>query len=179
MAGKFFWPAASAAWMYVIFGFSQQGSGQSSGLSMAVSKKIAAILQQSLLYGRGYDTYNLAETIHPYVRKTAHMTEYAILFILLYMAYGAYLGFCRRISASVWTAAVWASLDEFHQTFIPGRHGCFQDVCVDLTGALAVITVLLFVSGRKEKRLREAALSACSKEAVGNMKRSESGTLNG
>ena len=164
--------------MYVIFGFSQQGGGQSSGLSMAVAKKIAAFLRHTLLYGRGYDTYNLAETIHPYVRKAAHMTEYAVLFVLLYMAYGVYLGFCRRISASVWTAAIWASLDEFHQTFIPGRNGCFQDVCVDLTGALAVITILLFVSGRREKRLREAAVSACSKEAVGNMKRSESGTLN-
>ena len=156
---EIFWPAASAVWMYVIFGFSQQGSGQSSGLSMVVSKKIAAFLQRFLLYGRGCDTYKLAETIHPYVRKAAHMTEYAILFMLLYMAYGAFLGFCRRISVSVWTAAVWAALDEFHQTFIPGRHGCFQDVCVDLTGALAVITVLLFVSGRKEKKLRKDGLS--------------------
>jgi VanZ family protein len=63
------------------------------------------------------------------LRKLAHMTEYAILAILL----------LRATSASAWAfglAVAYASTDEVHQTFVRGRHGTPVDVGIDAVGAL-------------------------------------------
>jgi VanZ family protein len=64
------------------------------------------------------------------LRKLAHMTEYAILAVLLARATGAYT------LAFVLTVA-YAGTDEFHQTFVRGRHGSSIDVGIDAVGALA------------------------------------------
>ena len=64
------------------------------------------------------------------LRKLAHMTEYAVLALLLARATGSY----------VWAFAAtvaYAATDEFHQTFVRGRHGSPVDVAIDAVGALA------------------------------------------
>jgi VanZ family protein len=69
------------------------------------------------------------------LRKGAHMTEYAILAVLLVRATGS----------CVWAFAVavaYAGSDEFHQTFVRGRHGSPIDVGIDAVGALIGLTVL-------------------------------------
>ena len=61
------------------------------------------------------------------LRKAAHMTEYAILAALLRRATGS----------SVWAfglAVAYAATDEFHQTFVRGRHGSPIDVGIDAIG---------------------------------------------
>ncbi len=64
------------------------------------------------------------------LKKGAHMTEYAILFFLLWLA-------LRRPSPWwAWALALlYAVSDEVHQTFVPGRHGWYGDVIVDGVGA--------------------------------------------
>jgi VanZ family protein len=61
------------------------------------------------------------------LRKAAHITEYAILAALL-----------RRATASYgWAFALaiaYAASDEFHQTFVRGRHGTPVDVGIDAVG---------------------------------------------
>jgi VanZ family protein len=64
------------------------------------------------------------------LRKLAHTTEYAILAVLLARATGSYAW------AFVLTVA-YAGTDEFHQTFVRGRHGSPIDVGIDAAGALA------------------------------------------
>ena len=69
------------------------------------------------------------------LRKGAHMTEYAILAALLLRATGSY----------VWAfafAVSYAATDEFHQTFVRGRHGSPIDVGIDAVGALIGLTLL-------------------------------------
>ena len=69
------------------------------------------------------------------LRKGAHMTEYAILSVLLVRATGSY----------VWAftvAVAYAGSDEFHQTFVRGRHGSPVDVGIDAVGALIGLTLL-------------------------------------
>jgi VanZ family protein len=62
------------------------------------------------------------------LRKCAHMTEYAVLAVLLLRACGSY--------GWAWTGAVaYAATDEFHQTFVRGRHGSPIDVGIDAVGA--------------------------------------------
>ncbi len=69
------------------------------------------------------------------LRKGAHMTEYAILAALLVRATGSY----------VWAfglAVAYAGSDEFHQTFVRGRHGSPIDVGIDAVGALIGLALL-------------------------------------
>jgi VanZ family protein len=69
------------------------------------------------------------------LRKLAHATEYAILAVLIARATGSY----------VWAFALtvaYAGSDEFHQTFVRGRHGSPIDVAIDAAGALLGLVIL-------------------------------------
>ena len=79
------------------------------------------------------------------LRKGAHMTEYAILAVLLRRAVGADL-------PAFALALVYAGTDELHQSFVRGRHGTPVDVVIDGVGA--AIGLLAFLRAR---RLRTAA----------------------
>src|ERR1043166_8183672 len=63
------------------------------------------------------------------VRKCAHLTEYAILAALLYRA------FRQAVWISFGIAAVYAALDEFHQSFVASRTGSPWDTAIDCLGA--------------------------------------------
>jgi len=69
------------------------------------------------------------------LRKCAHMTEYAVLAVLFARATGT------RAAAFVLTVA-YAGTDEWHQTFVRGRHGSPIDVGIDSIGALIGLWVL-------------------------------------
>jgi VanZ family protein len=69
------------------------------------------------------------------LRKCAHMTEYAILAVLVARAAGSW------VAAFALTVA-YAATDEWHQTFVRGRHGSPVDVGIDAAGALIGLWVL-------------------------------------
>jgi VanZ family protein len=77
------------------------------------------------------------------VRKCAHVTEFAVLALLLLRAAGGTLwkkpaGWNGRAAVfAVVGAAVFAISDEIHQTFVPGRQGAILDVLIDSAGAAA------------------------------------------
>jgi VanZ family protein len=89
------------------------------------------------------------------LRKVGHVTGYGILSWLLFRAWRVTLGSFRAaawalpwsVIAFFMTAAV-ASLDEWHQTFLPSRTGTIHDVYLDSASALAV-QFLLFALLRK------------------------------
>jgi VanZ family protein len=67
------------------------------------------------------------------LRKLAHTTEYAVLGALLVRA-------TRRPNVAVVLGVLYAASDEFHQTFVPGRHGSPIDVAIDSIGlALGIL----------------------------------------
>ncbi len=68
------------------------------------------------------------------LRKCAHMTEYGILAILLARATGSW-------AWAFGLAVAYAATDEFHQTFVRGRHGSPVDVGIDAAGALIGLAV--------------------------------------
>jgi len=74
------------------------------------------------------------------LRKGAHVTEYAILGLLLMRAMG------RELPAFLLGIA-YAITDEVHQHFVSGRHSSPLDVAIDSTGVL--IGVLVFVRARR------------------------------
>jgi VanZ family protein len=72
------------------------------------------------------------------VRKCGHLTEYAILAALLYRAFRWNRPrVSRAFIVSFFIAAVYAALDEFHQSFVASRTGSPWDVLIDCGGALA------------------------------------------
>jgi VanZ family protein len=90
-------------------------------------------------------------------RKCAHLTEYAVLALLLWRA----LRKPPEPNAPSWhwsqaglvlaLVALCAASDEIHQTFVPSRQGCVTDVLLDTTGA-ALALLSLWAVGRWRKR---------------------------
>ncbi len=82
-----------------------------------------------------------------YLRKAAHMTEFGLLFLLWRRALGE-----RAVPAAV-IAIAYAVTDEYHQTFVTGRHGAPVDVLIDATGvALAYLLVTRLTASRARSR---------------------------
>jgi VanZ family protein len=70
------------------------------------------------------------------LRKAAHMTEYALLTFLWWRALNGTARTPKRALALAFAISVaYAATDEFHQTFVTGRHGSPLDVLIDATGA--------------------------------------------
>jgi VanZ family protein len=85
------------------------------------------------------------------LRKGAHMTEFGLLWLLWWRA----LGF-RSVWPAIGIALAYAASDEFHQSFVEGRHGTPLDVAIDATGiALANLAAMLW--RRRRAAVRSAA----------------------
>jgi hypothetical protein len=61
------------------------------------------------------------------LRKCAHMTEYAILALLLLRAVG-------RVAPAFLLGVAYAGTDELHQHFVRGRHASPVDIAFDAIG---------------------------------------------
>jgi VanZ family protein len=72
------------------------------------------------------------------LRKLAHTAEYAILGALVFRA-------TRRIPAAIALASAYAVTDEFHQTFVAGRHGTPVDWLIDTAGVVIGVAIAVRV----------------------------------
>ena len=79
----------------------------------------------------------LFEPVHFVIRKTIHLTAYGLLGYLDFRAVrGPRRGWMVRWSViAVVLAVMVASLDEWHQSFVPGRTSMAGDVGIDAIGA--------------------------------------------
>ena len=82
------------------------------------------------------------------LRKGAHLTEYAILGILLMRALGSEL-------PAFLVGFAYAITDEIHQHFVRGRHASPFDVAFDATG-LALGLLLYLAATRRSAQSRSA-----------------------
>jgi VanZ family protein len=103
--------------------------------------------------------------IHHYIRKCAHFTEYFILSLLLLRAIRAGRPGTRFAWALLVVAIVicYASLDEFHQRFVPGRTAAVGDVLIDTSGGIAaqvVVALVILLGHVRERREIEAEQKA-------------------
>ena len=88
------------------------------------------------------------DTVTHYVRKTAHFTEYAVLCFLIVLFWrsirreskGKYIAPC-----TVFLGFAVGYLDEFSQSFSPGRANRFTDVLIDTSGGLFGCLTALFL----------------------------------
>jgi VanZ family protein len=91
------------------------------------------------------------------VRKLSHVTEYAVLALLCWRARRQPVRGDRRpwrwphVAFAFAVTVVFASSDEWHQTFVPSRQGSGWDVLLDSCGAILGLLVLWRL-GRWRKR---------------------------
>lgn len=135
-----------------IFYFSAQPADISTDMSDGVSLfllKVSSILRPEQEATEEY--VQLIEKMSMPVRKTAHITEFAVFYLTLLFAlhHSGLRG--RKL---LWTAfgltVFYACTDELHQIFVPGRAGRVTDVLIDSSGAFAITVGGIL----KKKRMR-------------------------
>lgn len=99
----------------------------------------------------GTTATNLLELI---LRKGAHMVSYAILALLARWSLAVTLSGRRLSWAALAVAVLYAASDEYHQTFVPTRHGTVTDVMIDSAGAALALLIVNAWAGRAAARGR-------------------------
>lgn len=95
--------------------------------------------------------------IHFLIRKGAHLTEYAILAVLLWRAFRFHRS---NVRSSLWpqaaialaVAIIFAAMDEYHQALVPTRGSSPIDVMIDSCGAIAGIMIRWLVAMPQRSR---------------------------
>jgi len=100
-------------------------------------------------------TQEFFDSIHFYIRKGGHFTEYAILALLLFRAFRS--GDVARwrwkwAIGSLLIVIVYALLDEYHQTLTRHRVGSIYDSLTDTSGAVTALALLGLV--RRERGVK-------------------------
>jgi VanZ family protein len=112
------------------------------------------------LFGLDWDRF---EIWHFFIRKSGHVIGYGILSVLLFRAFRATLPTMTNVkwtlrwaTIAVLGTALVASLDEWHQTFIPTRTGTIRDVILDTCAGIAAQTIIFlwWMSKRKSEENR-------------------------
>lgn len=160
-------------WMCVIFAFSAQTKEESSAVSESFSYRVVSSTR--FFFHLDMDdarVKEIADTIEGFVRKAAHMTEYGILSVLLYIWIGQWqMSFLRRWGTAFGAATVYAATDEIHQLFVTGRSGRFTDVCIDGLGAC--LGIFVFVLLMRIVRLVQAAKARRQEKEVRKQEKEE------
>lgn len=148
-----------------IFGFSAQNGAVSGSLSYRVCRLLLSLADRVFSLGLSEtDAASYAEAMQFFVRKAAHITEYFLLTLSVYLPLCILLperladkpsrkslkkkqlpSFYRYLLLTFLLTLLCATLDEFHQSFVPGRCGTPIDVLIDSIGS-SVACILLFLT---------------------------------
>ena len=137
-------------WMALIFGFSTD---------VGSSQRTSRIIGPLLRWIYPGISEEVVSHIQFGIRKGAHLTEYAILATLSWRALrltrppgpGSNRWQTRLALTAIALAALFAAVDEWHQSTVPSRQGQLSDVLIDTVGASAGI-ILLWWFGRRLQR---------------------------
>ena len=119
-----------------IFGFSEQNGEQSTNLSRNITLDVLNTFgdyNEPLTDEQETQVLNVEHII----RKFAHFTIYTILGVLL-MCLAETFDFTnkKRLFLCILIGLLYACLDEFHQSFTPGRTPLITDVLIDTLGVI-------------------------------------------
>jgi len=133
-------------WMAIIFKLSAQPGEQSNILSAKVTNVIVSVVQQLR------PDVNIV-SLNYFIRKCAHFLAYLVLGIIVLFAMKK-IGYTGK--TGVWITLLicigYATTDELHQAFVPGRTPKLTDIVIDSSGATlgTSIYLLFFENGWKE-----------------------------
>jgi VanZ family protein len=138
-------------WMAIIFAFSSDSH------SYEHSARIVGLFEPFLRWLFPKMSENAVGNIHEVFRKCCHLTVYAVLGILLWRAFHQSKNKLPdwswpRVGGVLLAVFLYASSDEFHQSFVPTRTPHFTDVLIDTAGgALGLFAVWILQLRRKSK----------------------------
>ena len=132
-------------WTFLIFLFSSQDGGESSGFSR---KFVEFFIKDE----------KLVDELEPYARKWAHFSEYGlggVLFISLFSTYE--WSDKRKIITSILIGVWSAIMDEIHQLMVHGRSRALKDVYIDslgiATGVIGMMIIIKIISKTKKNKI--------------------------
>lgn len=79
------------------------------------------------------------------VRKGAHMFLYCVLAILFFGSIYNGDNILKSVFIALLLSFLYACSDEYHQTFIVGRSGQFDDVLIDFSGSLIGVLIVSLI----------------------------------
>jgi VanZ family protein len=140
---RHWWPAL--LWAAVIFTFSTH---------LFTSENTGRILIPILRWLLPHAAMATLVELHHLIRKSAHFVEYFILSLLILRGIRAGREEIdgRWALGAIVIVAAYASLDEFHQVFVPGRTPAVADVLLDTIGG--TVAQIVAALGRLRHRLR-------------------------
>ncbi len=149
-----FWALAICTAILIFF-FSSQISTESTYVSNSVTSAIAKIFVKGFDSMSDYDRYIVISSMNGFVRKAAHFSIYTVLAVFVTSALTTYpsLSIKLRILYSALICTAYASSDELHQYFVPGRSCEIRDVFIDFCGAvlgIIIVTLGLYIYNRKK-----------------------------
>jgi len=121
-------------WMGLIFNFSAQNAEESSQMSQGISKRLYELFNKLPFVELEFSFF------HIFIRQAAHFFIFFILTLLLINAFrisGVVIK--RSIFYTLLAAVIYAVLDEYHQSFVPGRAAELKDLFTDIFGILVGI----------------------------------------
>ncbi len=147
--------------LFLIFCFSAQDGDTSGSLSFRLCCAVIRFVDRTFsLSLTETEVLSRADSIHFLVRKAAHMTEYFLLTLSIFLPLRVWLHgdntkktrnpfLCRYILPTFLLSVLCATLDEFHQIFVPGRCGSPFDVLVDSIGICIACGILILFHLRR------------------------------
>ncbi|WP_432662641.1 VanZ family protein [Wukongibacter baidiensis] len=126
-------------WLFVIFNFSSQQGNVSQSKSQQITDHISENYDEIVT---GIDN----DKLHYLVRKSAHVSLYFVLGILVMNAlfHGGFRGKGLFVRAFI-ICLFYASMDEIHQKFISDRSGKLTDVFIDGIGIVLAMALALIL----------------------------------
>ena len=150
--------------LLLIFGFSAQDGPSSGSLSYRVCCMLLSFADHIFHLNLSAPTFAAhAESMQFFVRKTAHVTEYFLLTLSMFLPLRVWIPkstssesrnsfLLRYLLPAFLLSVLCAAADEFHQSFVPGRCGTPIDVLVDSIGVTLACILLLLCRRRMQKK---------------------------
>jgi len=148
------WWISTLAWAAEIFYLSSPSFGSS--FSRSLLTELLAHLGLSV-------SGEILGMLNSFCRSLAHLTEYAILTILLYGSLASLRPCFWQPRLACWCIAAatgYSLIDELHQAFVPGRGASLLDSAIDAAGA-ALGVAILYGYWRLSERRRLQKMKSC------------------
>jgi len=151
---RYWWPAL--IWAVAISGFST---------GAFTTENTGHFLIPILRFFLPHAAPETLDFLHHIIRKCSHLTEYFILSLLILRGIraGEKGMHVRWALVTILIIAGYAALDEYHQSFVPGRTAAVGDVLIDTSGGIAaqiVASLFVLLGKAREKRLQDETHAA-------------------
>lgn len=143
----------------MIFNFSNQDSKKSGSASQKVTEAITKDIKSIQKLNKN-EKAKVIDKIEDVIRKIAHFSIYALVGFLLMALFSTYsINEKNKIIYTLIIGAIYATSDEFHQSFIPGRSGQASDVFLDTIGVtVGGLLILLIIKTVKKLKKNKNSL---------------------